>query len=76
MKMGFAHRFAFASNRRVRGVTLVMVTGVLAILSAIGAGYYTLTYGATRTATRFSDSTAAEICVHAGLADAIARLRQ
>ncbi len=59
-----------------RGVTLIMVAGVLAILSAMGAGFYTLTIMQSKAAMRYSDSVRAEIMARAGINDAMARMRE
>ncbi|MEI6236619.1 MAG: hypothetical protein WCT04_26475, partial [Planctomycetota bacterium] len=58
-----------------RGVTLIMVAGVLAILAAMGAGFYTLTISQSKTASRYTESVSAELALNAGVADAVARLR-
>ena len=60
---------------RRRGVTLVLVTGVLAILAALGAGFYTLMLSESRTASNYQVQVQAELLAEAGMADAIARVR-
>ena len=62
------------SNRR--GVTLIMVAGVLAVLAALGAGFYVLMLSQTHSATRYSDSVRAQILAQSGIEDAIGRLRE
>ena len=59
-----------------RGVTLIMVAGVLAVLAAVGAGFYTLTHSQMVSASRTHDIVAAQLMAQAGLADAIGRLRE
>ena len=59
-----------------RGVTLIMVAAVLAILAALGTGFYTMMLMATKSATRYSDSVRAELMAKAGVEFAIAGLRQ
>ncbi|HYG73951.1 MAG TPA: hypothetical protein VEK08_03005 [Planctomycetota bacterium] len=58
-----------------RGATLIMVAGVLAILSALATGFYTVMLMQTRSATRYSDSVRAEMLARAGVDYAIASLR-
>ncbi len=62
--------------RACRGVTLIMVAGVLAVLSALGAGFYTLMLSQSRSASRYSDSVRAELLAKGGIEDAIGRLRE
>ncbi len=64
------------SKRNHRGVTLIMVAGVLAILAALGAGFYTLALSQSLSAMRYSDSVRAELMVQAGFSYAVANLRQ
>src|SRR5205085_11132977 len=59
-----------------RGMTLIMVAGVLAVLAALSTGFYTLMLMQTRSATRYADSVRAEMMAKAGIESAIARLRQ
>ncbi len=66
----------FSRPIHVRGVTLIIVVGVLAILAALGAGFYSLMMSKTRTAVKNSDFVRAELMAKAGIEDAIARLRQ
>ncbi len=63
-------------RRRGPGVTLIMVAGVLAVLAAMGAGFYTLTVSQTKTTVRYSDWVRADFMAKAGLSDAIARLQE
>ncbi len=59
------------------GVTLIMVAGVLAVLAALGAGFYTLMVSQAKSASRYADSVKArELAMKAGIADAIARMRE
>src|SRR5579862_262114 len=64
------------ARARRRGVTLIMVAGVLSVLAAMGTGFYTLAVSQTKSATRYSDSVRAELLARAGVSDAIARLRE
>ncbi len=66
----------FTSRRGGKGVTLIMVAGVLAILAAMGAGFYTLTISQNKSAQRYSDSVRADMMARAGMSDAIARLQE
>ena len=59
-----------------RGVTLIMVAGVLTILAAMGAGFFTLIISQNKSASRYSDSVRAEMLAQAGVEDAIGRLRE
>src|SRR5207249_1300157 len=59
-----------------RGMTLIMVSGVLAMLAALGTTFYTLTVMQTRSAVRFGDSMRAGRLAHAGIDFAVANLRQ
>ena len=56
-----------------RGVTLIMVAGVLAVLAALSAAFYTLTRSYTISAVRYSDSVRAQMLAHAGIDFAITR---
>ena len=60
----------------LRGVTLIMVAGVLTILAAISAGFYTVVVMQSVSAIRYSDSVRAQMLARAGASDAIARLRE
>jgi len=60
---------------RPRGVTLIMVAGVLAILAALGTAFYTSAIVQSRSSGHYSDSVRAELLAKAGIADAAARLR-
>jgi len=59
-----------------RGITLIMVAGVLAILAALSTSFYTLMLSQTKSAARYSDSVRAELMARAGIEDAVGRLRQ
>ena len=59
-----------------KGVTLIMVSGVLAILAAMGAGFYTLMISQSKSASRYSDAVRAELLMKAGFSYAVANLRQ
>ena len=63
-------------NRNSRGVTLIMVAGVLSILAAMGAGFYSISLSQSKTAQRYGDSVRADFMARAGLNDAIARLQE
>ena len=63
-------------RRRIHGVTLIMVAGVLAIMAAMGAGFYTLMVSQNKAAMRYADSVSAELALSGGMADAIARMRE
>ncbi len=58
------------------GVTLIMVSGVLTILAAVSAGFYTIVVMQTQSATRYSDSVRASLLSRAGIADGVSRLRE
>ncbi len=60
---------------RKRGVTLIMVAGVLAVLSALGAGFYVIAISQQKSAMRYADSVRAELMAQAGIRDGMARLR-
>ena len=66
----------FTSRSGGKGVTLIMVAGVLSILAAMGAGFYTLTISQNKSAQRYSDSVRADMMARAGMSDAIARLQE
>ena len=53
-----------------------MVAGVLTILAAMSAGFYTLTISQSKSASRYTESVRAALLAHAGLADSVARLRE
>ena len=59
-----------------RGMTLIMVAAVLAILAALGTGFYTMTLLNVRASTRYSDSVRAGMMASAGVDYAISGLRQ
>src|SRR5579862_208930 len=61
---------------RNRGVTLIMVAGVLSVLAALGAGFYSIAISQSRSATRYNDSIRAELMARSGIYDAMARLRE
>jgi len=61
---------------RNRGVVLILVAGVLAILAATATGFYSITLMQTKSATRYVDSVRAELCAQAGIESAIAQLRE
>jgi hypothetical protein len=60
--------------RHARGVTLIMVAAVLAILSALATGFYTTMVMQTKAATRYADSIRAEMMSRAGVEYAIGML--
>jgi len=62
------------SASQSRGVTLIMVAGVLAVLAAMGAGFYTISIVQAKSAARYSDSVRAEFMVQAGFSYAVANL--
>jgi len=53
-----------------------MVAGVLAVLAALSAAFYTLTRSYTISAVRYSDSVRAQMLAHAGIDFAITNLRE
>ena len=59
-----------------RGVVLVFAAGILAILAALGTSFYAITYSSTMSAVRYSDMVRVELLAHAGLHDAVCRLRE
>jgi hypothetical protein len=63
-------------RRREHGVVLVFTAGILAILAALGTAFYAMTQSGTSSAVRYSDMVRADLLTRAGVADAIARLRQ
>src|SRR5437762_7409250 len=71
LRLGKAPRAA-----TVHGLTLIMVAGVLAILAAMGAGYYTISISLSKSAMHYEDSVRADLMARAGLQDAIARLQE
>jgi len=64
------------SSPRSRGMTLILVAGVLAVLAALSTGFYTLMLMQTKSATRYSDNVRSEMMARAGIDAAIALLRQ
>jgi hypothetical protein len=62
--------------RQHRGITLIMVAAVLAVLAAIVTGFHAITIMQTRSAMRYSDSVRAEMAARAGIHDGLARLRE
>ncbi len=70
-----ASKYALRGRSHARGVTLIMVAGVLAILAALGTAFYTTTVMQTRSSVRYSDSVRANLLASAGIYDAAARLR-
>jgi hypothetical protein len=58
-----------------RGVTLIMVAAVLAILSALATGFYMLMVMQTKSAVRYADSVRADIVGRAGVHFAVGQLR-
>ncbi|MCY3021073.1 MAG: hypothetical protein NTW87_18825 [Planctomycetota bacterium] len=61
---------------RRRGVALIMVAGVLAVLAALATGFYVLATMQVKSASRYADSVRAEMMANAGVHYAIAQLRQ
>jgi hypothetical protein len=57
-----------------RGVTLIMVAAVLAILSALATGFYTMMLMQTKSAVRYSDSVRADMVAKAGISYGIGQL--
>ena len=53
-----------------------MVAGVLAVLAALGAGFYTLMNSQVRSTLRYTDIVRAELMARGGIEDAVARLRE
>ncbi|HYG78332.1 MAG TPA: hypothetical protein VEK08_25240 [Planctomycetota bacterium] len=64
-----------ADRRKQRGVTLIMVAGVLAVLAALATGFYSMMLMQTKSASRYADSVRAEMMARAGVEYAIAHLR-
>ena len=62
-------------QKRSRAVVLVFSAGILTILAAMGTALYALTYSSTLSAVRYSDAVRADFLCRAGVAEAIARLR-
>ena len=60
--------------RQERGVTLIMVAAVLAILAALGTGFYSMMVMQTRSATRYADSIRADMMARAGIDFAVGQL--
>ncbi|HYG73612.1 MAG TPA: hypothetical protein VEK08_01165 [Planctomycetota bacterium] len=65
----------FSTSPRPRGVTLIMVAGMLSVLAALATGFYTLMLMQTKSASRYSDSVRADMMARAGMDYAIARIR-
>lgn len=61
--------------RQERGVTLIMVAAVLAILAAMATGFYVLALMETKSAIRYADTVRADMVAHAGIHYAINQLR-
>ena len=53
--------------KKQRGVTLIIVAGVLAVLAALGAGFYTLMMMETKSAIRYVDLVRADMLAQAGI---------
>jgi hypothetical protein len=64
------------SPRTSKGMTLILVAGVLAVLAALSTGFYAIALMQTKSATRYADSVRAEMMVRAGVEDGVARLRE
>lgn len=64
------------ARTRQRGITLILVAGVLTILAAMATGFYSITLSQTKSATRYVDSVRAELCAHAGIESAVSQLRE
>jgi hypothetical protein len=65
---------AFAPSRS-RGITLIVVAGVLAVLAALSTGFYSMMMMQTKSASRYADSVRAEMMARAGVDFAVAQLR-
>jgi len=61
---------------RSRGVTLIMVAAVLAILAAMASGFYTMSLMQTKSAMHYAESVRAQMLCTAGVHYATAQLRQ
>ncbi|HLX61249.1 MAG TPA: hypothetical protein VKX17_08195 [Planctomycetota bacterium] len=59
-----------------KGVTLIMVAGVLAVLAALGGGFYSLMISQGKSALHYGDGVRAELMARSGIEDAIGRLRE
>jgi len=69
-----------SNKRRViakdkRGVTLIMVAGVLAVLAALATGFYFTMLSQTKSAVRYSDFVRADVMARAGINYGIAQMR-
>jgi len=56
-------------------VTLIMVAGVLAVLAALGTGFYTMMLMQTRSAIRYSDAVRSDMVARAGINYGVGHLR-
>ena len=59
-----------------KGVTLIMVAGVLAVLAAMSASFYVLMQSQRHSAVKYYDAVRAGLMSKAGLNDAVARLQE
>jgi len=66
-------RRTIAKNKR--GVTLIMVAGVLAVLAALSTGFYFMMLSGTKSAIRYSDFVRADLVAKAGIQFSIGQLR-
>jgi hypothetical protein len=63
------------SMKNRRGVTLIMVAAVLAILAALATGFYMLMMMQTKSAMRYADSVRADIVARAGIHYGVGQMR-
>jgi len=61
--------------KKKRGVTLIMVAGVLAVLAALATGFYFTMLSQTKSAVRYSDFVRADVMARAGINYGVAQMR-
>lgn len=61
--------------KKKRGVTLIMVAGVLAVLAALATGFYFMMLSQTKSAVRYQDFVRADVMARAGINYGIAQMR-
>jgi hypothetical protein len=62
--------------KKKRGVTLILVAGVLAVLAALSTGFYFLMLSGTKSAARYSDFVRADLVAQAGIQFSVGQLRE
>src|SRR5579862_1703514 len=75
LRIEFSPRWPRLPRPESRGVTLIIIAGVLSVMAALGAGFYSITIMSARSSTHYADGVRAELLARAGVADAIGRLR-